>query len=103
MKIPFHYGWKGETLVFASQYNQVSRHPAFHNEPINQEVLKLYLTQHFIPPPFGLLKNTYSVNPGEIITFHMDGKKDSNMYWDFPEYDQVSIEENDAVQQADHE
>ena len=59
---PLFYGWKGETLVFASQYNQVSRHPAFHNEPINQEVLKLYLTQHFIPPPFGLLKNTYCLS-----------------------------------------
>ena len=100
---PLFYGWNGKTLVFASQYNQVSRHPAFHNEPIGQEVLKLYLAQHFVPPPFGLLKNTYSVNPGEIITFHTDGKKDSNIYWDFPEYDQVSIEENDAVEQVAHE
>ena len=100
---PLFYGWNGETLVFASQYNQVSRHPAFYNEPINQEVLKLYLTQHFVPPPFGLLKNTYSVNPGEIITFHMDGKKDSDIYWCFPEYSQINFKENDAINKTDYE
>ena len=32
-------------------------------------MLKLYISQHFIPPPFGLLKNTYSVFPGEIVRF----------------------------------
>ena len=97
---PLFYGWNGKTLVFASQYNQVSRHPAFHNEPINQKVLKLYLAQHFVPPPYGILRNTYSVSPGEIITFHMDGKKDSVKYWDFPEYYKGSIKENDAVKQV---
>ena len=97
---PLFYGWNGKTLVFASQYNQVSRHPAFHNEPINQKVLKLYLAQHFVPPPYGILRNTYSVSPGEIITFHMDGKKDSVKYWDFPEYYKVSIKEYDAVKQV---
>jgi len=100
---PLFYGWNGETLVFASQFNQISRHPAFHKEPINQEVLKLYLAQHFVPPPFGLLKNTYSLNPGEFITFHIDGGKKTGIYWNFPEYDKVSIEENDAVEQVAHE
>jgi len=83
---PMYYGWNEKVSVFASQYNQISNHPVFNNEPIDGEVLKLYLTQHFIPAPFGLLKNTYAVNPGEIITFDINGKKHSKKYWVYPEY-----------------
>ena len=72
---PLHYGWNDNVVVFASQYNQISRHNAFYNEYIDEEVLKLYLTQHFIPPPLGLLNNTFSVSPGEIVTFDNDGKR----------------------------
>ena len=64
---PLFYGFNSSGLVFASQFNQISNHPFFRNEPINQSVLKLYVTQHFIPPPYGLLKNTFSVFPGEIV------------------------------------
>ena len=63
---PLHYGWDGGTLVFASQYNQISRHPVFNNEPINEEVLKLYLTQHHIPSSIGFIKNTYSVQKNSV-------------------------------------
>ena len=56
---PLFYGMNNNGLVFASQYNQISTHPFFKDERINQSVLKLYIAQHFIPPPFGLLKNTF--------------------------------------------
>ena len=35
-------------FVFASLYNQISNHPFFKDEGINQSVLKLYIAQHFI-------------------------------------------------------
>ena len=66
---PLHFGWNGNILVFASQYNQISSHQEFYKESVDEEVLKLYLSQHFIPAPFGLLKNTFSVYPGEIVSF----------------------------------
>jgi len=100
---PLHYGWNGETLVFASQYNQISRHPVFNNESINEEVLKLYLTQHHIPSPFGLLKNTYSVKPGEIITFDGQGQKQSELYWTFPEYNHHPDEDVEIMDQVENE
>ena len=96
---PLHYGWNGKLLVFASQYNQISRHPAFSNEPINEEILKLYLNQHFIPSPFGLLYNTFSVQPGEIVTFDGDIRKESQIYWNFPEYNHHKEENVEELEQ----
>ena len=94
---PLFYGFNHSSLVFASQYNQISRHPYFYKEKVDQEVLKLYLSQHFIPSPFGLLKNTHSVFPGEIITFDKNGVKKSVTYWDFPQYDNNNIKKNEAL------
>ena len=85
-----------EVLFFSSQYNQISNHPFFRDEEINQSVLKLYISQHFIPPPFGLLKNTHSVFPGEIVKFDKYGKLEKRRYWSFPKFDNSMINYTDA-------
>jgi len=84
---PLFYGFNSKGFVFSSQYNQISNHPFFRDEEINQSVLKLYISQHFIPPPFGLLKNTHSVFPGEIVKFDKYGKLEKRRYWSFPKFD----------------
>ena len=66
---PLHYGYNNRILVFASQYNQVAQHPSFKDNQLDSSILKLFFEQHFIPAPYGLLKGTYQVMPGEIITF----------------------------------
>ena len=100
---PLFYGWNGKSLVFASQYNQISRHPVYNKEQINQQVLKLYLKQHFVPPPFGLLNKTYCVKPGEIISFNLAGKKKVKNYWAFPQYYDTEISENITLELIDSE
>lgn len=81
---PLHFGFNNRVVVFASQYNQIAKHPEFSDNSYNYDVLKLYLTQHFIPSPFGLIKDTYQVLPGEIITFSLDGGKIKKRYWELP-------------------
>lgn len=81
---PLHYGFNKNVIVFASQYDQIVKHPEFFNNSYNFGVLKLYLLQQFIPASIGLVKNTYQVSPGEIITFDLNGVKSSNRYWEFP-------------------
>ena len=81
---PLHYGYNNKTVVFASQYNQIARHPIFCDNPYNQDVIKLYLSQHFIPAPFGIIKQSYQVMPGEVITFDKQGKKFQKRYWELP-------------------
>ena len=31
--------------------------------------------QHFIPDPYGIIKGTHQVRPGEFIKFNKNGKK----------------------------
>jgi len=96
---PLFYGWDGATLVAASQYDQVVMHPAFAQQPIDEHVLKLYLQQHFLPAPFGLLKNTFQVEPGEMVQVSAEGKLAKKQYWTFPEFFQPSImEKADALE-----
>ena len=58
---PLYYGLNNDIIVFSSQYDQIAKHKTFCANQIDPEVLKLYLNQHFIPAPLGLLKNTYQV------------------------------------------
>jgi len=81
---PLFYGKKGKHIVAASQYDQIRKHPDFANEAIDEEVLKLYLQQHFVPAPFGLYKNTYQLLPGEHLTFFQDGSLKKDRFWEFP-------------------
>ncbi len=99
---PLFYGFKNRNIIFASQYNQISRHEKFNFESIDESVLKLYLSFNYIPSPFGILKNTYSINPGEILRFDKNGKRFSKTYWDFPEYSNdciISDSEIDYVEE----
>lgn len=88
---PLHYGYNRDLLIFASQYNQVASHPVFRGESIDKEVLKLYLNQHFISAPYGLLKNTYQLEPGELVNFNKDGFISKNKYWTLPKYQKPKI------------
>jgi len=81
---PLFYGWNGQTLVAASQYNQVFLHPEYNEQPLNPQVLKLYLEQHYMPPPFGLYKKTFQVLPGEIVSLKKNGTINRKKYWELP-------------------
>ena len=100
---PLFYGWNGRTLVAASQYDQITRHPKFKDASVNPEVLKLYMEQHFVPAPFGLYQQTYQVLPGEIIHFSLDGKKRHQRYWELPDTNTASIyDDKEALQLIDN-
>lgn len=81
---PLYYGFDQKRVVFASQFDQVSKHPAFRDKRVNADVLKLYLEQHYVPAPFGFLTETFQVRPGEIIWFSKDGKIQRDIYWELP-------------------
>lgn len=95
---PLHYGLRDGCLVFASQYDQISKHPRFGNLSINPQVLKLYLRQHFVPAPFGILNDTFQVMPGEIVTITSDFLIKKERYWELPDYQEPEIfEEEEAL------
>ncbi len=99
---PFFYGWNGRTFVFASQYNQIINHKSFRNNKIDPSVLKLYLQQHFMPAPFGIISQTGQIKPGEYIKISQSGFE-RNKYWVMPDYYKASItSEEEALKIIDH-
>ena len=100
---PLYYGWNGSSLIFASQYNQISRHPKFNNEQIDESILKLYFMQHHIPSPYGLLKNTYSVDPGEIVMFNSYAEKKTYRFWEFGNTSSILKNDNEILYMVEHE
>jgi asparagine synthase (glutamine-hydrolysing) len=95
---PLFYGYSNGLLIASSQYDQLISHHYFKNKPINQQVLKLYLQQHFMPAPFGLYEDTFQLLPGEMITFNLEGKKEQNRYWELPSKPDFSItSKNEAI------
>jgi len=80
---PLFYGVKEGSLVFGSQYDQITKHPLLKDEPINQEVLSVYLRWHYVPAPMGMLKNTGQLLPGTWLNFTKDGKINQGKFWEF--------------------
>lgn len=100
---PLYYGFDNKRVLFASQYDQIYLHNDFRSGDIDQSVLKLYLRQHYIPSPYGILKNTFQTEPGQIITFNENGISQKKKYWDFPKRNDRIINENEALDYIDHE
>ncbi|CAM3438443.1 asparagine synthase (glutamine-hydrolyzing) [Aequorivita lipolytica] len=94
---PLFYGWDERTLVASSQYDQIFSHPKYNTKSIDPQVLKLYLEQHFMPAPFGLYKDTYQVDPGEIVTFKNDGKITKTRYWEMPKASAHTISDREEA------
>lgn len=87
---PFFYGWDGRRFVAASQYNQVSKHPAYCGKCVDRAVLRLYLEQHFMPAPFGLREDTAQLEPGQILKIQ-NGRMTKTRYWDLPRFVEPNV------------
>ncbi len=101
---PVFYSKRNGMVVFGSQYDLLSKHPAMAGAGINQAVLKTYLQWHYVPAPLGLLADSYQLRPGEIKCFGVDGYEDSKTYWEFPAYKPASVtRKEEALELIDSE
>jgi asparagine synthase (glutamine-hydrolysing) len=94
---PLHYALTPDRVVFASQYDQIARHPAVAAAAVRPDVLKLYLRQHFVPAPLGILDGTFQVEAGEIVSIDAAGQADRRRYWELPEPGVIRTDPEDAL------
>ncbi len=92
---PLFYSVNDGELVFGSQYNQISSHPINSDAALDDSVLKLYLKMHYVPAPYGILQNTYQVEPGQIIKIDEAGQLTKEIYWTFPEMNEEKLITNE--------
>ena len=95
---PLFFGWDGKTLIASSQYDQIFLHPKYIGKSIDPQVLRLYLEQHYMPSPFGLYKDTFQVNPGEIVIFKKNATFSRTRYWELPTSLDYSISKSEDAE-----
>ena len=70
-------GW-----IFASQYDQIFKHPWFKGSmEINQEALAEYLQLGYIPAPGALFNNSWMIGPGENHTININFQVNVQKYY----------------------
>lgn len=72
---PLFYGQSQNGLVFASQFDQIFKHP-WHSGSLElrPEIIKEYFGFGFMHPPNTVYRNIYQVEPGQLLQFSETGK-----------------------------
>lgn len=79
-------GW-----IFASQYDQIFKHPWFKNRiEINPESLAEYLQLGYIPSPNALFLNSWLIGPGEIYTIDDTLSLKKEVYYQIEDSEQMA-------------
>ncbi|MGH9932495.1 MAG: asparagine synthase (glutamine-hydrolyzing) [Pyrinomonadaceae bacterium] len=68
-------------IAFSSQFNALLHTHWGEPGPIREDVLRLFLRLHHIPAPFGLLENTYQLEPGHYLQIAPDGGVKKTAWW----------------------
>ena len=88
---PLYYLRDDAGLFFASQYDQIMRHPWAAGRPVSADALGLYLRLGYIPAPRALLAGTHMLPPGAWLRFDGDGRCEQGTYYRFPVYQKPEL------------
>ena len=64
---PLYYGWTRNAFLFGSELKAFRRYPEFDN-PIDRDVLALYLQYSAVPAPYSIYRNIYKLQPGCLLS-----------------------------------
>lgn len=88
----------GKGIAFASQFNALLHVPWVDPESVRLDVLRLYLRLHYIPAPYGLLNNTYQLEPGHYLVVYPDGRIEKRVWWEMPRNPEPDLRGEKAVE-----
>lgn len=81
---PLYYLLDRRGVFFASQYDQIMRHPWAAGRPVSAAGLGLYLRLGYIPAPHALLEGSYMLPAGEWLRIGDGGSIERGAYFRFP-------------------
>lgn len=94
-KKPLNYALHDGGIVFCSEIDPISRHPAVSRD-MDMEALELYLQCLYIPAPWTIYRQIRKLPPAHYGLLDRDGCK-IQRYWDVDYSREVSITEQDAL------
>lgn len=68
---PLFYGINQGTLVFASQFNQVFKHPFFEKKTLKPEAMKSFFGLGYMHAPDTVFEDIYQVEAGEMLVWDL--------------------------------
>jgi asparagine synthase (glutamine-hydrolysing) len=71
---PLYYGWAGEAFVFGSELKTLRKYKGFSN-PVDRNVLALYMRYCYVPAPYSIYENIYKLEPGCLLTISINAAK----------------------------
>lgn len=95
---PLFYGVSSDKIVFASQFDQVFKHPATSGCTTNSNVVRDYLQLGYMPAPETLFKEVKQLEPGRLATFNVELVEQRRPYHQFPD-----IQSKRLVLESSHE
>jgi asparagine synthase (glutamine-hydrolysing) len=98
---PLYYLACGKGIVFASQYDQILRHPWSRDLKVSHEALGLYLRLAYIPAPYALLNNTYMLDPGAWMEVDAEGRVEKGRFFRFAAYEGPLLRGEEALEAVD--
>jgi asparagine synthase (glutamine-hydrolysing) len=98
---PLYYLKSPDGILFASQYDQIIRHPWCKNMGISTDGLALYMRLGFIPAPYAILQNTHMLEPGEWLTVDAHGEFHAGKHYSFPMYRIPDLSGQEAYGEVD--
>jgi asparagine synthase (glutamine-hydrolysing) len=63
---PLYYGWVNGAFVFGSELKALRKFPGFAN-PVDRDVLALYMRFNYVPAPFSIYHNIFKLEPGCLL------------------------------------
>ena len=88
---PLYSGRTKQGWVFASQYDQIFKHPWFKKEKhINPEGLAEYLQLGYIPSPNALFLNSWLIEPGHIYTIDIFLDHSIKVYYSIEDEEKIT-------------
>jgi asparagine synthase (glutamine-hydrolysing) len=98
---PLYYLLSSSGVVFASQYDQILRHPWSQKLKVSEEALGLYLRLGYIPDSYAMLQNTHVVKPGAWLEITSEGKVRQDNFFAFPLYCPPQLNGDEAYEAID--
>lgn len=101
---PLFYGIQSDTLVLASQFDQVFLHPKFRPHlQLRPEIMREYLGMGYLQAPNTAFKDIYQCNPGELITYDAhSGQLTREQFCTFAANPESILTEEDSVEALGH-
>jgi asparagine synthase (glutamine-hydrolysing) len=98
---PLYYMQHSQGVMFASQYDQILAHPWSKGLPFSPAASTLYLHLASVPAPYGILENTFMLEPGGWLEVDVDGEIHKGRYYEFPIHQTPLLHGRDAVDAVD--